>query len=184
MAIRHPSGTMWPRFALLAVVSCGWRATDATQVRPLNLEEMTARAERIFSGRCVEISHIEDPDLGDAVIVATFEVHRVVKGGADARVQVRMADGETACRPGEDVVLFLYGKDAAGWSSPVGLGQGKFDIVADKLERWIAVNPFGNRGLFRGLTERAAGKLEASTREAEIRAADLLDIAEALAVGP
>ena len=39
---------------------------DATRVRPLNLEQMADRADRVFAGRCVGVRVEKDPGLGRA----------------------------------------------------------------------------------------------------------------------
>jgi hypothetical protein len=165
-------------------------AVQATQIRPVNLEEMTARAARIFSGRCTEISRERDPGLGHPVMIATFEVHRTVKGAVQSTVRLRMlADGSAGFRPGEDVVLFLYGESALGLTSPVGFGQGKFTVFTDKLGRRIAVNEMGNRNLFRGLSPQAVSRLgdaavDASQDRADLDPAALLQAVEALTRQP
>ena len=57
-----------------------WAQAAGSQVRPVNLEEMTERAAAIFSGRCVELTSERDPSLGRDVTVARFEVDQVAKG--------------------------------------------------------------------------------------------------------
>ena len=37
---------------------------EAGQVRPVNLEDLTARADRIFAGRCLRTSVVSRPQLG------------------------------------------------------------------------------------------------------------------------
>lgn len=171
----------------------------ATQVRLVNLEEMTSRAERIFSGRCLAVEVAHDFELGNDVTVATFEGHRTVKGSADRTVTIRMGVGDStrgggtpgvpSFHAGDEVVLFLYGPSQAGLTSPVGLGQGRFRVVEDKQGRRIAVNDFANRNLLRGLTPGAEARLratiESATPTAGIVPETLLDMAGALAAsGP
>lgn len=144
----------------------------ASTVRPLNLEEMTERAAQIFVGRCLAVETTLDERLGVPVTVATFEVGVALKGGAGRTVTVRQlpaADGAASAtagiaglpapRPGDEVLLFLYGATASHLTAPVGLGQGAFAIVADKTGRRLAINGFGNRHLFRGLTAATRQRL-------------------------
>jgi len=160
----------------------------ATQVRPLNLEEMTDRAARIFYGRCIFAEAVHDPVLGADVTVLTFAVIRAVKGDSGGRVTVRMLrtddSGLPRFRPGEEVVIFLYGESRLGLSSPVGLDQGKFSVSVDKLGRRIAVNSLGNRTLFRGLSSHAAERLGPAVQRWQDRnsilAETLLDLVESL----
>ena len=157
--------------SIVLAVACSVTLAPASRVRPMNLEEMTARAERIFHGRCTTVERVRDEDPGLDVIRVTFEVERRVKGSAPAQITVRMladpavaarnaGDGGTLrFRPGERIVLFLYGESRSGLTSPVGLGQGKFTVLEDKQGREVAVNGFGNEVLFRGLSPEAATRL-------------------------
>jgi hypothetical protein len=182
---------------LLAVLLVSTSLTQASQVRPVNLEEMTERAATIFSGRCIESSAAVDPDLGRVVTLATFEVDRAVKGEVGATVTIKLLGGspEGAAagnsiaglprfRPGEEVVLFLYGESRLGLSSPVGLGQGKFTVFEDKQGGKVAVNAFGNANLTRGLSQEAqqllAPTLRAWSGADAVAPTTLLDMVEAL----
>ncbi len=182
---------------LLPVLLCA-APLQASQVRSIDLEQMTQRAARIFSGRCIETGVVFDPVLGREVTVATFRVHRAVKGVTGDTVTVRMDSGGGATdapagipvfRTGEEVVLFLYGESTLGLSSPVGLGQGRFKVVTDKQGRRLALNDFGNRNLLTGLRPEARARLrargEAPGRIAPQHRDDLdptalLDVVEAL----
>jgi hypothetical protein len=185
----------------------------ASQVRLIDLEQMTQRAGRIFSGRCTGTSVEFDERLGHDVMVATFKVHRAVKGVTGDTVTLRMMTGASTAADtpagvptyskGEDVVLFLYGENAQGISSPVGLGQGRFKVLTDKQGRRIALNDFANRNLLTGMRPEARARIkargeaglqrgdaaqrgEAALQRAEaahrddVDPADLLDVAEAL----
>ena len=149
----------------LAVVLIAGSLSWASQVRSVNLETMTERAAKIFSGRCLSVETLHDPDLGRRVTRATFEVDLAVKGDVEPVVTLTMLANPLAddaamidlpsYREGEEVVLFLYGESALGLTSPVGFGQGKFSVVQDKLGNRIAINEFGNRNLLQGLSPGA-----------------------------
>ena len=161
---------------------------DASRVRPVNVEEMTDRADRIFSARCVDVDVRQDPDLGLAVTWVTLEVDRAVKGDLGRTVTLKLLHGPAAARfqPGEEVILFLHGESSLGLTSPVGLGQGRFRILEDKHGRRIAVNGLANRGLFRGLSAGAERRLEgghARWRDRGIPAEALLGLVESLGRG-
>jgi hypothetical protein len=176
---------------------------SAGQVRLVNLEQMTERAARIFSGRCTSAQVVFDPALGQDVTLATFRVDRAIKGVTDRTVTVRMLgaaavsgpsregrDAASPFRKGEDVVLFLYGESARGLSAPVGLGQGHFRVVSDKQGRKHAVNEFGNRGLLSDLRPQTRVRLgrgpdrpedgATPTRDDVLDPAGLLDAAASL----
>lgn len=179
---------------MLAATGLAAGTVRATQVRPVNLEEMTLRADRIFSARCVSVEIVHDAIVSGDVTLVTFQVERAVKGQVGDRVTVKMIAGDDgrgggtagipAFRPGEEVVLFLYGESEMGLSSPVGLGQGQFRVATDKEGRRIAVNDFANRRLLRGLTTAAAERLGAAftaTGEGtQLDPGTLLDMAQAL----
>lgn len=144
---------------------------EATRVRSLNLEEMTHRAGTILSGRCVDVRVMRDPDLEFEVTLITLNVARTIKG-RDRRTMTfkmlgaadqgstrgRSVPGMPGFRRGQEVVLFLYGESASGLTSPVGLGQGKFTVI-DQKGRPVALNAFGNKALFRGLSVEATDSL-------------------------
>jgi len=146
---------------------------------------MTERAARIFSGRCVRTDVEFDPAVGARVTVATFRVDRGVKGTPERTVTVRMLGDVTGDRPegdtagvpafrvGEEVVLFLYGESALGLTAPVGLGQGRFEIVEDKQGRKIALNDLGNKNLF-----RTQGHPKPARPSEALDPASLLDLVE------
>ena len=148
-------------FLAAAAAVCGFGSLEASQIRSMNLAEMTERAERIFSGRCVEVRGELDPELGVNVTRVTFAAERGAKGDVRGNVTIRMLGdpeglaGLPVFHEGEEVVLFLYGESAHGLTSPVGFGQGKFVVQRDKHGQRTAVNAFANENLFRGLTTEA-----------------------------
>src|SRR5262245_20934777 len=104
----------------------------ASQVRVVNLEEMTAHAATIFSGRCTRVTATTDPALGVPVVLATFAVDEMVKGRSARELTVKLIPPEGLAaqvgggdagtfREGEEVVLFLYGESKLGFSNTVGL---------------------------------------------------------------
>ncbi len=171
-----------------AVALCAALGTlQASQVRAVNLEDMTERAETIFAGRCVRVKSMHDPQTGRRVTQATFEVHRAVKGEPGPTITVKLLGGivgQPRFVEGEEVVLFLYGESALGLSSPVGFGQGKFSIIETKHGRTIAVNEFGNRNLMKGLSSDAQARLGLAhdlwKNKRELDSGALLDMVEQL----
>jgi hypothetical protein len=194
MRRRLPS-TLRRIVALAAVIAIP--SARAATVRPVNLEEMAARAATIFSGRCLAVRTIHDDALGAEVTVVTFRVDRAVKGDPGPTHTIRLLDGERqaeggrgpaappAFRPGEEVVVFLYGESSLGLSTPVGMGQGKFAVLEDKHGEKIALNALGNQALWRGLSPEAAARLQPHLRTQPpgrgVGPSALLDMVEALA---
>lgn len=160
---------------LLAFPGSG--TSHASIVRSLNIEELTSRADRIFSGRVLNVRVVRDPELDRLVTVTTFRVDRAAKGSPGDRLTIRTLNldgagpgpgrggqGAPRFQKGEEVVLFLYGDSELGLTSPVGFGQGKFSIVRDKTGRRLAINGLGNRNLLRGLSPRAEGRAGPSAK--------------------
>jgi hypothetical protein len=170
---------------------------EASRVRGLNLEEMTARADRIFNGKCVEIRVGVDPALGQTVTWVSFVPEHAVKGQVKGRITMKLLGNQSArARPGEstegiprfekgeEVVLFLYPDSKHGLTSPVGFGQGAFKVVTDKSGQTTAANQFGNEGLLERLSPAAQNRLgEKASRyrgKRSVPPEDLLEMARTL----
>src|SRR5262245_51412899 len=183
---------------ILSILLLSYPATShAARTRPVNLEAMTQRADRIVSGRCVRVQVARDRDLGQVVTYVTFALHRLEKGDIRGSLTIKVLgdqdeeslrtppmDGVPTFRKGEEVVLFLYGNSRHGLTSPVGFGQGKFTLVKDKRGRSLALNQFANEGLFRGLSPGALQRLGRRNPKLQDNAwvspDDLLDLVQAL----
>jgi len=184
------------RWALL-ILTVAIPPAIASQMRRLNLEEMSHRAGRILSGTCTGVRLEHDPSLNLDVTVVSFAVKRSVKGPHQRTVTFRIPGSNRAeaggtdfigmpvFTPGEDLVLFLYAESAAGLTSPVGLGQGRFRIETDKAGRRLALNGETNEALLHGLTPGAAKRLgpsgETWSKGHGVPPETLLDMAQALA---
>jgi hypothetical protein len=163
MAMMTASDTTLRNFITTLVLALSVTAAGATQSRPVNIEEMTARATTIFAGRCLHVRVETDRKLGHDVTIATFRVDRSIKGNNGGTITVRMPwaslDAVPAGVPsfarGDEVVLFLYGESALGMRAPVGLGQGRFRVLVDKQGGRMAINDVGNRNLMRGVSADA-----------------------------
>jgi hypothetical protein len=188
-----------PSLWTLLIVLLACPPSHATVLRPLNLEEMTDRAEHIFSGRCVDVQAVRDLELEQWVTITTFVVERGVKGVSRETVTIRLLGGHEPERDrprirgmprfhrGEEVILFLYGDSELGLTSPVGLGQGKFSVTRDKHGRSLAMNSTGNRNLLHGLSRGAERRLgpaaEVWKGRADLPPELLLDLVESLVRG-
>ncbi|MEQ1743522.1 MAG: hypothetical protein ABL869_13610 [Candidatus Nitrotoga sp.] len=109
-------------------------------VLPLYLDEIVNDAAIAFQGKSLENHSELDPQTNSIVTYSTFEVQEVLKGEVGATHTIKQIGGklqgktnQTTGVPtftvGESYILFLYGVSASGFSSPVGLGQGKFNII-------------------------------------------------------
>ena len=126
-------------FALMLVL---WALqAAATSVRPVSLPRMAASAETIFQGKAISNEVRRDPTSGQVVTLTTFEVIEVIKGDPGTTYTIKQIGGELPGAKvrqvihgvprfaiGRDYVVFLPKASRLGFSSPIGLSQGKFDI--------------------------------------------------------
>jgi hypothetical protein len=150
----------------------------ATTVLPLDLPALVGQADAIFVGRVVEVRSGTDAN-GLAATWTTFDVAEPVKGAA-AGFRVPALP---RYRVGEEILLFLHAESDAGFTSPVGLGQGCFRIVR-KDGSTAAVNDVGNRNLTaapQASAARALADAPAPPASAPIALDDLLGRVRTLA---
>ena len=154
---------------------------QANVLKPMNLEELTRRADRIFSGTVTAVEKGRVAVGGGTLPTVTYRiaVDRALAGvpekGASQVVEVRMIGDPDEVRrdrlvrlpkapprpdieAGQRYLFFVTAPGLVGLSTTVGLGQGSFRVTG-KAGDEDAVNEFGNVGLFRGMNapgERAA----------------------------
>ena len=139
----------------------------AMSVVPLYLDEMIDTAAVAFEGRVVANRTERDPATNLVVTYTTFEVRDVLKGSVGARHEIKqvggaMPDGGVEYRvqgvprfePGSDYVVFLAGVSSQGFSSPIGLSQGRFGIRTEMQGRRVA-----NGRDFRDMTARMGARI-------------------------
>ncbi|MEP7069734.1 MAG: hypothetical protein ABI789_10850 [Usitatibacter sp.] len=116
---------------------------QATMVNSLFLDELIDGAAIAFQGTCTENRTQRDAN-GIIATYTTFAVSDVLKGAVGSSHTIKQIGGAI---PGENVqfkvygvptfavgqgyVVFLAGVSASGFSSPVGLTQGRFTIAQD-----------------------------------------------------
>lgn len=123
------------------LVAAAAPASATMMVKPMSLDQITAEAARIVHGTVTEIRSDRD-ESGLPATWVTIEVARTLKGRAAPRFTFKqvglsepLPDGTMTRIPGmprytvgEEVVLFLRGDSARGFTSPVGLGQGAYRV--------------------------------------------------------
>lgn len=170
--------TMSPVFRRIAsalVIALALTSTAvATTVLPLDLEALTNAADRVFMGRVVAIRTGRDGH-GLPVTWTTFTVDEALKGTVPSTIEIKqigvdapLADGAIyripalpRYRVGDEVILFLHPDSREGFTSPVGLGQGRFRIRREHGAS-VAENDVGNANLHG--SARAAVTRGAATR--------------------
>ena len=126
--------------AIPVLILCSLQAA-ATSVLPISLERMTAAADLIFHGRAVGNEVRLDPVSGRVATFTRFEVLELIKGKAGETHTIKQIGGQLPgsnvrqvihgvpqFSTGEEYVVFLPKASGLGFSSPIGLSQGKFDI--------------------------------------------------------
>jgi len=122
----------------------------ATSVLPVGLDKMVADASVAFEGTCSGNRTERDPATNLVATYTTFAVHDVLKGQVGATYEIKQiggsipggltykVDGVPRFREGQDYIVFLPGVSAAGFSSPVGLEQGRFVVTPTTNGREVA----------------------------------------------
>lgn len=122
----------------------------------MNLGTLVDASGTIVTGRVISVHPEPHPDYGalDTVVV-TVEVTDTLKGETVTEYTYRqflpdIRDKGTAIgyKPGQEVLLIMTATSDAGFSSPVGIAQGRFLITSDAQGNRVAVNGLGNMGLF------------------------------------
>jgi len=142
-------------------------SAEAAMVMPLNVEEMTQRAEKIFVGTCTRAERTVNAQ-GIPVLDITFAVTEAIKGEVGKTVTFRQIDpmpqqidstpqlpanvrrrsiwsaaslaGVPTYSPEEEVMLFLAGEGKLGLTAPVGLFQGKLPVTATPAGKKLITN--------------------------------------------
>ena len=121
---------------------CAAMPASATTVLPLDLGQVIDHSAVAFQGTCIDNRTGRDPQTGMLVTMTTFRVDDVLKGelgaatytikqigGSDAGTNLHFkVHGVPKYSVGESYVLFMNGVSTAGFTSPVGLSQGRFVI--------------------------------------------------------
>jgi hypothetical protein len=145
----------------------------ATTVLPLFLDEIVDTAATAFQGTVLENRTERDPATGLVVTYTTFAVREVIKGTVGATHTIKQVGGTLPdgavqfhihgvpkFKVGEDYVVFLAGVSAAGFSSPIGLSQGRFSVTGAPGARKVA-----NGRDFKDMTARISARVPQHARE-------------------
>ena len=125
---------------LLILLLCSLQAA-ATSVLPVSLQRMTTKADIIFHGIAINNEVKLDQISGHVATYTTFKVNEVIKGNPgtthtikqiggklpDSNVR-QLVHGVPQFTVSQEYVIFLPKASSMGFSSPIGLSQGKFDI--------------------------------------------------------
>jgi hypothetical protein len=168
---------MTPAFAriFLAAIGCLFAfafAAQATSVLPMYLDELADNAAVVFQAKCVGNRTELDHARNTVVTYTTFEVRDVVKGNVGAVHEIKQIGGVLPSEgldqrvrgvptfaEGEEYVVFLAGVSSHGFSSPLGLAQGRFAVREEGASKRV-----GNGRDFRDIAARMSEHLPARAR--------------------
>lgn len=109
------------------------------QSQALTLRDMVTAAGRIFVGTVIQTRGGVD-DRGDIVTWTTFRVEQNLLGAAASTVTIKQFGGEARglstriphmryFTAGEHLVVMLYPESELGFTSPIGMGQGVWQVA-------------------------------------------------------
>ena len=127
-------------FSCLAAACAAFLPAHAMTVLPVSIEQMVDGAATAFQGTVIA-NRVEREASGAIVTYTRFEVTDVLKGTVAGTHEIKQIGGEIAdggvqyrvlgvprFEMGGEYVVFLNGVSSAGFSSPVGLHQGRFSV--------------------------------------------------------
>jgi hypothetical protein len=165
-----------PILAIAAIALMNATPAWSTSLLPVNLPEMVGAAHRIIVGRAVDEWTGRD-EHGLPATITTFAISRSLKGGPLQTVRVKhlgvtrvqpdglavWVDGMPRYRIGGEYVLLLDRDSHLGFTAPVGLMQGVFEVRPAENGRRAAVNGVNNANLVRDLEPESLQTLGLST---------------------
>jgi|GEM_PF-1701343 len=134
----------------------------------LNLEQLTALSERVFSGKCISNVPKKDEE-GRSIQEVTYQVIEMLKGDPVDQITFKQLDSASVGKKkvgnltlhsldldlpqykvGEESIIFLSADGPIGLTAPIGLQQGKFLVKKSVSGEKRVVNGINNKGLFMG----------------------------------
>ena len=136
-------------FSLLFNLFC-LSSVSATSLRPITLEQLSTRATLIFYGEVISNQVKQDEQSGYIATFTEFKVIDLIKGNTGSTHTIKQIGGELKERNmalrihgvprflvGNNYVVFLPTKSKLGFSSPLGLHQGRFSVTTINNEQII-----------------------------------------------
>lgn len=160
---------MFLRILLIAILFISINGPlQALMVLHNNLQSMVNGADRILLGKVLTVKEGTDP-AGRSCQFITFEVSECFKGDCGKTLTIKQVHSRPFTRSDGIVVqstlfrgvpvfkegktgLFLLSPNSKiGFTTTVGFGQGKFDVLIDEFGQKKLVNGVGNWRLFQGM---------------------------------
>ncbi len=122
----------------------------AASVLNLNIEQLTNDASVVFNGRCISNQVEFDSTTNFVVTYTTFEILESIKGTSSLTHTIKQIGGNLPDRElqtnwpgvpsfivGNEYVVFLPPVSKLGFSTPVGMDQGKFNVLTDTIDKQV-----------------------------------------------
>jgi hypothetical protein len=156
------------RLAFLSLCLCLATRSQASQLIPRSLEELSTSAERIVMARCESAAAHWNADHSQILTAYRFHVTRALKGEDSPTITLDelggFVDGKgmmVADVPrytvGEGVLLFAARTEIGRWRT-LGAGQGKFSLSRDPRGRCWVRSDFYRRELAQMRPDRTPGR--------------------------
>ena len=161
--------------ALFIIQMVSGMSVTADRSIPLSLNKIIENAGYIFQGECINIRTGRDPETNLLATWFTFRVKQGIKGDLGEEFVLKQYGGSdenytitptsVQYEVGEELVLFVYPPSSIGFSSSVGLHQGKFLIKKfENNEKRLVTNGTPAMVLFEGMDEKIPTRDTAGTR--------------------
>lgn len=159
-------------FALWLLCGSAARCQGFVSTAPADLDQLVQQAQTIVRGRVTSVTtgpHPQFPNLQTVLI--TISTTKVLKGSVGPTLTFRqfqwdVRDPWASYKGAGEIVLFLNQVSPYGLTSPVGQEQGRFRVLQDAAGKRFVVNGRGNKGLFGGVSMKAASRGIALSRPA------------------
>jgi hypothetical protein len=160
---------------IAAAISCALfvaAPAHATSVLPLYLDEVIDQSTTAFQGTVTDNHSGRDPVTHDIVTYTTFTVSDVLKGSVPATYTIKQIGGAVPAEKlefrvpgvpkfavGREYIVFMAGVSAEGFSSPIGLAQGRYAVRQDAKGKHV-----GNGGDFRDSASRMGAQMPSQSK--------------------
>ena len=170
---------------------------------PVNLTYLSRRADIIVQGSVTDVRYENHPEFANIpTIRVTLNVEDMLRGPSglktytfrEAIIGVKAGSTKQGYKVGQRLMLFLPSPSKYGFSSPVGIEQGRFHITRlPATGKETIVNETGNSGLFKDVENTAflAGirlsekqKLLAATKQGPVSLAEFSALVKTLSALP
>jgi hypothetical protein len=172
-----------------AILLLSQPATAQKTIR-MNLERMVNDAGMIVHGTVTNVVSEVDPQTNILSTFVTISVIENFYGAGQSSVTLKLAGGATkkstlrfaempVFKTGEEIFSLFYAPSKYGFTSPVGMGQGKFSVLTDAATGAMTVrNGANNARLFAGMKNVVGSKSSPSaSNDAQHLTADELSSA-------